>query len=333
MQSAKHTEVNGSGSSFFAATVGTSLSQDNSTQPNTTFPQPLWALYVLLPAVYTVICVVGIAGNAAVILVILRAPKMKTVTNVLVLNLAVADGLFVLVLPANIAEHLLQRWPFGELLCKLVLAIDHCNIFSSIYFLALMSVDRYLVVLATVRSRHMPRRTPRVAKVASLCVWVAVTVMVLPFFSFAGVYSNELQVPSCGLSFPKPERAWFQASRIYTLVLGFVLPVCTICGLYVDLLRRLRAVRLRSGTKTLGKAKRKVTALVLTVLAVCLLCWTPFHLASVVALTTDMPQTSVVIGISYAITSLSYANSCLNPFLYAFLDHGFRKNFRTTFLC
>uniref|UniRef100_A0A8D2CYZ9 Neuropeptides B/W receptor type 1 n=1 Tax=Sciurus vulgaris TaxID=55149 RepID=A0A8D2CYZ9_SCIVU len=333
MQPAGHTEFSGSGGPSPTAMVGTNLSQDSGTQPNTTFPQPLWPLYLLLPAVYSMICVVGMAGNAAVIYVILRAPKTKTVTSVLILNLAIADGLFVLVLPANIAEHLLQHWPFGELLCKLVLAIDHCNIFSSIYFLALMSVDRYLVVLATVQSRRVPQRTPRGAKIASLCVWVAVSIMVLPFFSFASVYSNELQVPSCGLSFPRPERAWFQASRIYTLVLGFLVPVGTICGLYLDLLRRLRAVRLRPSTKALGKAKRKVTVLVLTVLAVCLLCWTPFHLASVVALTTDMPQTSLVISISYAITSLSYANSCLNPFLYAFLDHSFRKNFRTTLLC
>lgn len=37
-----------------------------------------------------------------------------------------------------------------------MLAIDHCNIFSSVYFLAAMSIDRYLVVLATARSRRMP---------------------------------------------------------------------------------------------------------------------------------------------------------------------------------
>ncbi|XP_017371150.1 neuropeptides B/W receptor type 2 [Cebus imitator] len=313
--------------------LGANVSQDNGTGHNATFSEPLPILYVLLPAVYSGICAVGLTGNTAVILVILRAPKMKTVTNMFILNLAIADGLFTLVLPVNIAEHLLQHWPFGELLCKLTLAVDHYNIFSSIYFLAVMSVDRYLVVLATVRSRHMPWRTYRGAKVISLCVWLGVTVLVLPFFSFAGVYSNELQVPSCGLSFPQPEQAWSKASRIYTVVLGFVVPVCTICVLYTDLLRRLRAVQLCSGAKALGKARRKVTILVLVVLTVCLLCWTPFHLASIVALATDLPQTPLVISMSYVITSLSYANSCLNPFLYAFLDDSFRKNFRTMFRC
>lgn len=149
-----------------------------------------------------------------------------------------------------------------------------------------------------------------------------VTVMVLPFVAFAGGYSNELQVTSCGLSFPQPERAWFKASRIYVLVLGFVVPVCTLCALHVDLLRRLWALQLHSRAKALGKAKRKVTTLILAVLAVGLLCWMPFHLASIVALTTDLPQTSLGISISY-VTSLSYASSCLNPCLYAFLDESF----------
>ncbi|XP_012498875.1 PREDICTED: neuropeptides B/W receptor type 2 [Propithecus coquereli] len=333
MQAAGRPEPLDSTGPLLPAETGANVSQDNGTRPNATFAEPLPALYVVLPVVYSTICAVGLTSNTAVIFVILRAPKMKTVTNVFILNLAVADGLFTLVLPASIAEHLLQRWPFGELLCKLVLTADHYNIFCSVYFLAVMSVDRYLVVLATVRSRRTPWRTYRGAKVTSLCVWLGVTVLVLPFFSFAGVYSNELQVPSCGLSFPRPERAWFQASRVYTLVLGFVVPVCTVCVLYADLLRRLRAVRLRSGAKALSKARRKVTVLVLVVLAVCLLCWTPFHLASVVALTTDLPQTSLVIGVSYVITSLSYANSCLNPFLYAFLDDGFRKNFHAVFRC
>ncbi|XP_007524552.1 neuropeptides B/W receptor type 2 [Erinaceus europaeus] len=314
---------------------GTCVSQALTTHSkNDSIVEGLPGLYVALPVVYSVICALGLTGNTAVIYVLLREPKMQTVTHVFILNLAVADVLFTLVLPVSIAEHLLQRWPFGELLCKLVLAADHYNLFSSAYFLAAMSVDRYRVVLATARSLRAPRgRTLRAARRASRCIWLGVTVLVLPFFAFAGVYRNELQVRSCGLSFPQPERAWFQASRIYTLVLGFVLPMCALCGLYADLLRRLHTLRLRSGAKALGKARRKVTALVLAVLAVGLVCWTPFHLASVVALTTDVPQTPLVIGISYTITSLSYASSCLNPFLYAFLDSGFRKNFWAAFRC
>lgn len=54
---------------------------------------------------YSMIHAVGLTANLAIIYVILRAPKMKTVTNVFALNLAVADGLFVLLLPDNITEY------------------------------------------------------------------------------------------------------------------------------------------------------------------------------------------------------------------------------------
>lgn len=52
-------------------------------------------------------------------------------------------------------------------------------------------------------------------------------------------YSNELQAPSCGLSFLRPKWAWFQASHTYTLVLSVAVPLCIICMSYVDLLGRL----------------------------------------------------------------------------------------------
>uniref|UniRef100_A0A8C8VEA7 Neuropeptides B and W receptor 2 n=1 Tax=Pelusios castaneus TaxID=367368 RepID=A0A8C8VEA7_9SAUR len=306
---------------------------DNGTKSNFTFHEQSPDFYVILPVIYSVICAVGLTGNTAVIYVILKAPKMKTVTNMFILNLAIADDLFTLVLPINIAEHLLHYWPFGEILCKIILSIDHYNIFSSIYFLTVMSIDRYLVVLATVRSKRMPHRTYRAARIVSLCIWALVTIIVLPFIIFANVYVNELEIKGCGLNFPKPERFWFKASRIYTLILGFVIPVSTICILYTMMLYKLRNMHLNSNAKALDKAKKKVTIMVFIVLAVCLFCWTPFHLSTIVALTTDLAQTSLVIGISYFITSLSYANSCLNPFLYAFLDDSFRKSFRKMLEC
>lgn len=306
---------------------------DNATRVNFSIPEQSRDFYVVLPVIYSVICAVGLTGNTAVIYVILKAPKMKTVTNMFILNLAIADDLFTLVLPINIAEHLLHYWPFGEALCKLILSIDHYNIFSSIYFLTVMSIDRYLVVLATVRSKRMPHRTYRAARIISLCIWLLVTLIVSPFIVFANVYKDDLGHKSCGLNFPTPERFWFKASRIYTLILGFAIPVSTICILYTLMLYRLRTMHLNSNAKALDKAKKRVTIMVFIVLAVFLLCWTPFHLATIVALTTDLPQTSLVIGLSYFITSLTYATSCLNPFLYAFLDDNFRKSFRKMLEC
>lgn len=81
--------------------------QDNSTRPNATSPS--LCQICMCCADNSAICTMRLMGNTAIIHVILRAPSMKTVTNMFLLNLAVANGLFTLVLHVNIAEHLLQR--------------------------------------------------------------------------------------------------------------------------------------------------------------------------------------------------------------------------------
>ncbi|XP_063781060.1 neuropeptides B/W receptor type 1 [Pseudophryne corroboree] len=299
---------------------------------NGSISQVIPKFYLALPIIYSVICAVGLTGNTAVIYVILKAPKMKSVTNMFILNLAIADELFTLVLPINIVDYLLLQWPFGEFMCKLIISIDEYNTFSSIYFLTVMSIDRYLVVVATVESKKLSFRTYRAAKIVSLCVWSFVTIIILPFVIFAKLHQEHDRL-QCLFVFPHPEGMWWQMSRIYTLILGFAIPVSTICILYTMMLYKLRRMRLNTNAKALDKAKKKVTFMVAIILAVCLFCWTPYHLSTVVALTTDIPQTPVVIGISLFITSLSYANSCLNPFLYAFLDDNFRKSFRKLVEC
>ncbi|MBN3304748.1 neuropeptides B/W receptor type 1-like [Amia ocellicauda] len=306
---------------------GKSVEKDNATAT-----QSIPHFYIAIPIIYSVICAVGLTGNTVVIYVILKASNMKTVTNMFILNLAIADELFTLVLPINIADYLLLQWPFGELVCKLIISIDQYNTFSSIYFLTVMSIDRYLVVLSTVKSKHLSQRTYKSAKIVCLCVWAFVTVIILPFTIFAKIHTEEGRT-QCVFVFPNPEGLWWKASRIYTLIMAFAIPLSTICVLYTMMLFRLRSMRLNTNAKALDKAKKKVTIMVLVILAVCIFCWTPYHLSTVIALTTDIQQTPFIIGISYFITSLSYANSCLNPFLYAFLDDNFRKSLRKVFEC
>lgn len=98
----------------FPFQVGANFSWDNGTGHNVTLPEPLPPFYVLLPTVYSVICAMGLAGNTAIIYVIRRVPKTKTVSNVFTLNLAVTDGLFTLVLPVSITGHLLSAGPSGS---------------------------------------------------------------------------------------------------------------------------------------------------------------------------------------------------------------------------
>ena len=61
---------------------------------------------------------VYISGNSLVIFVITRYTKMKTVTNMYIVNLSVADGLFLLGLPMVMSTGIMRRWIFGFAMCK-----------------------------------------------------------------------------------------------------------------------------------------------------------------------------------------------------------------------
>ena len=68
---------------------------------------------------------------------------MKNTTNLLILNLAVADLLFVLVcVPFTASDYVLMYWPFGLFWCKTVQYIIHVTAYVSIYTLVLMAGDR-----------------------------------------------------------------------------------------------------------------------------------------------------------------------------------------------
>lgn len=121
-----------------------------------------------------------------------------------------------------------------------------------------MSVDYYLVVLVIVQSCGLPRHPERGQPLHLAGYHHHGSALLF----FVHVFNNELQVPRCKLHFLRLEQACFLASHIYTLVWGFAIPEYIICMLYVDLLPRFHTMRLHSGAKILGKAKRKVTVLV-----------------------------------------------------------------------
>lgn len=76
---------------------------------------------ILLPAVYTFVFLLGLPLNAAVILKIWRKRPSLSKNNIYMLNLAIADLLYVMSLPLlvyNYGSH--DYWPFGEFTCKLV---------------------------------------------------------------------------------------------------------------------------------------------------------------------------------------------------------------------
>ncbi|XP_017873021.1 PREDICTED: cholecystokinin receptor-like [Drosophila arizonae] len=77
---------------------------------------PIW----VIPC-YSIILLCAVVGNLLVVLTLVQNRRMRTITNVFLLNLAISDILLgVLCMPVTLVGTLLRNFIFGEFLCKLI---------------------------------------------------------------------------------------------------------------------------------------------------------------------------------------------------------------------
>ncbi|OCT79272.1 hypothetical protein XELAEV_18026082mg [Xenopus laevis] len=275
---------------------------------------------IVIQFIYAIVCLIGLIGNSMVIFVILRYAKMKTATNIYILNLAIADELFMLSVPFLAASAALQHWPFGSGMCRTVLSVDGINMFTSVFCLTVLSVDRYVAVVHPLRAARY--RRPTVAKMINICVWIVSLLVISPILIFADTMPSKDGVVVCNLMWP--HQTWSAVFVIYTFLLGFFLPVVAICLCYILIIVKMRAVALKAGWQQRKKSEKKITRMVLMVVTVFVICWMPFYIVQLLNL--FLPHMDATIN--HISLILSYANSCANPILYGFFSDNFKRSFQ-----
>lgn len=195
---------------------------------------------VVTAVVYTIVFIVGLLGNTLAIYVVVRYVKMKTVTNMYILNLAFADELYILGIPFLGTNSVLSYWPYGNFFCKVCMTADAVSQFASTFCLTVMSIDRYLAVVHPIRSAKW--RKPQVAKVFSAMVWVVSFLIVLPVTIYSDVQE---EFNTCNITWPEPHELWSIVFILYTSILSFFGPLVVICLCY--LLIVIKVIKLTSG--------------------------------------------------------------------------------------
>ncbi|XP_028904175.1 LOW QUALITY PROTEIN: mu-type opioid receptor [Ornithorhynchus anatinus] len=286
---------------------------------------PSMVTAITIMALYSVVCVVGLFGNFLVMYVIVRYTKMKTATNIYIFNLALADALATSTLPFQSVNYLMGTWPFGTILCKIAISIDYYNMFTSIFTLCTMSIDRYIAVCHPVKALDF--RTPRNAKIVNVCNWILSSTIGLPVM-FMGTTKYRNGSIDCTLTFSHPSWYWENLLKICVFIFAFIMPVLIITVCYGLMILRLKSVRMLSGSKEKDRNLRRITRMVLVVVAVFIVCWTPIHIYVIIKALINIPETTFQTVSWHFCIALGYTNSCLNPVLYAFLDENFKRCFR-----
>ncbi|PSN46174.1 hypothetical protein C0J52_16074 [Blattella germanica] len=316
-----------------ATPANLSLNGTGEMQPNCDTNEPI--LIIITQVLYSVVCLVGLLGNTLVIYVVVRFSKMQTVTNMYIVNLAVADECFLIGIPFLLITMSRQSWPFGNIMCKAYMTTTSINQFTSSIFLTIMSADRYIAVCHPISSPKI--RTPLISKVVSLTAWTASALLMVPIFMYASTMDPVPTVAtSCNILWPESENISGQAAfTLYSFILGFAIPLLLIFVFYFLVIRKLKTVGPKNKSKEKKKSHRKVTKLVLTVIAVYVLCWLPYWITQVALIFTppNMCQSIMNFTIFLFAGFLSYSNSAMNPILYAFLSDNFKKSFLKACTC
>ncbi|XP_039262647.2 somatostatin receptor type 2-like [Styela clava] len=149
-----------------------------------------------------IICVIGVFGNILVIIFIIALKEYRrAASHWYVLQLAIADLIFLLTLPFKISEDINDVWIFTSGMCKAKETVLFLNYYASIIFLTVMSVDRYVAVCHT----YPPfMKKFKFTASVTVIVWIASLIMCIPIMMYSDVIGLHPTKCRCGYVFPKP---------------------------------------------------------------------------------------------------------------------------------
>ncbi|XP_029001255.1 leukotriene B4 receptor 1 [Betta splendens] len=265
----------------------------------------------------------GAPGNLLVIWTILRHVRKRSHTVVLILHLAAADLLVVVTLPLWIYS-LARSWVFGETSCKAMVFVINACMYSSVFLLTLMSVERFVAVRYPFASADWKRK--KALNKVLLVLWTAAFLFSIPVIPTQVVEDNAGE-----------DRC---LSRLYTSVsqelvcvlletlVGYVLPFSILAVCYGCLCSRI--------TQMTFKSKRKSTVLIASVVVAFAICWTPHHIGNLLSLVClamedSYPATAhsledVRNTMAFIAGAMVFISSTLNPILYMFAARSFRSS-------
>ncbi|XP_038848743.1 C-X-C chemokine receptor type 3-like [Salvelinus namaycush] len=282
---------------------------------------------VFLPIFYSLTLVLGLLGNGLVLLVLVQRRRSWSVTDTFILHLGMADTLLLLTLPLW-AVQAAGEWSFGTPLCKITGAMFTINFYCGIFLLACISLDRYLSVVHAVQMYS--RRKPWMVHASCLSVWLLSLFLSIPDWHFLeSVRDTRRDKVECVHNYPSLSQSWFDwrlASRLLYHMVGFLLPSAVLLFCYSCIL-----LRLQRGSQ--GLQKQRAVRVILALVLVFFLCWTPYNITLMVDTLyfsntlVDTCESHKALDISLTTTSsLGYLHCSLNPVLYAFVGVKFRRH-------
>ncbi|KAG7495584.1 cholecystokinin receptor type A [Solea senegalensis] len=143
-------------------------------------PEPRDINQTVRIVLYSLIFLLSVLGNSLIIAVLVRNRRMRTVTNLFLLSLAISDLMVSLVcIPFTLIPNLMRDFIFGAGICKLVMYFMGVSVSVSTFNLVAISLERYSAICNPLSSRAWQTKS-HAAKVIT-ATWVASFILMLPY--------------------------------------------------------------------------------------------------------------------------------------------------------
>ncbi|XP_062235796.1 uracil nucleotide/cysteinyl leukotriene receptor [Platichthys flesus] len=264
---------------------------------------------IVFSVFYILVFVVAVPGNALALWAFFGQENAST-ARIFLRHLSVADMSYILILPMRIVYHLSDNhWPFGHVLCELSGFLFYLNMYSSLYLMSLISLDRCLAVVLPLKSRSV--RKAKYARIAVGVLWVLVIVSMSPtLFSITKLTNSPGTCSKLYLEKTTPK-------ALVSTIVAFAIPLTTVVVSYVLILLKLRTVTQRP-------VKDKAIKMIILIVTNFLLAFVPYHVSRVMYIVTPAAG-RMSLGKANRITSaLTCVSGVLDPVMYFFLNQAYR---------
>ena len=278
---------------------------------------------VLESSIALLIFLVAVPGNALVLLVVYKTPRLRNAAGILITSLAISDlSLMLLLFPLTFSVMITGRWLGGFCLCQISGYAVPFLCSGSLQTMALMALDRHFRIAHPIKHRIIfsVKRT----KLMVVLVWLVASTVQLPYVANGGVYTFHPGKVICFVDF----------SFLAKLgIVHLVLPSLVIQHFYMKVFLALRANKKRITTldrpsrdtyRMTAQEVRLTRTLLVTVLAY-VICWTPVMIIDFV----EMARGGWVLsrGAYMMYSTCGLASACINPLVYGFMNRVFRAEY------
>ncbi|GAA6087184.1 cysteinyl leukotriene receptor 2-like [Tachysurus ichikawai] len=259
-----------------------------------------------------------------------RTPEWKSGT-VLQFHLAISDLILCPLGPFLAVNFTLGYWPFGHLMCQLKIALLFIHFYSSIFFLSLISIHRYVSVVY--HSQEFQMKQKDFVKKLCVGVWAFILINGVVYCLLLGASKDEKHV-LCYSIHQKDYKEKYFALNFVLLIPGFLIPFMISVVCYSRLARSVSSINVchLKGRQMKSKSRKMI--------AVCLLifvvCFSPYHVIQSVMVVVNKfyPEHCHLLlqleTLYYASWILFTANCYLDPLIYCFASQNFMAAFRSS---